>query len=305
MSLHIKTPLLLSTAISAHSGRSIWLKMEAMQPTGSFKLRGIGHACEVHAANGAKRFISSSGGNAGLAVAYAGRKLSIPVIVVVPESTSQRAIDLLKLEQAEVNIHGESWQEANELALSLVTNSDAFLHPFDNPLVWKGHSTMIDEINDYDLKPDAIVLSVGGGGMLSGVAEGLDKNNWKDVPILAVETEGAASFHHAINTGNPVQIEKITSVASTLGAKIICQNAYNLSKELSIQSVLVSDQDALVACKNFLNDHRILVEPACGASLSIAYQHAEKLKEFNNVLIVVCGGVTATIDQINDWSMKI
>ena len=302
MSLHIQTPLLQSSSISAHAGRSIWLKMETMQPSGSFKLRGIGHACEVYAGRGAKRFISSSGGNAGLAVAYSGRKLNIPVTVVVPETTSQKAIDLLKLEQANVKVHGVTWQEANELALSLIGDEEAFLHPFDNPLLWQGHSTMIDEVYDFGLKPDAIVLSVGGGGMLSGVAEGIKKNGWEDIPIFAVETRGAASFHEAINAGNPVQLEIITSVASTLGAKKVCQNAYDLTNELSIQSILVSDQDALNSCRRFLDDHRVVVEPACGASLSIVYQHAEKLKKYENVLIIVCGGVTATVNQINEWA---
>src|SRR5690348_7859379 len=89
--LHIETPLLESRPLSALSGATVWLKMEALQPTGSFKIRGIGLACEEHAGRGVRRFISSSGGNAGIAVAYAGRHLHIPVTVVVPRSTSERA----------------------------------------------------------------------------------------------------------------------------------------------------------------------------------------------------------------------
>ena len=82
--LHIETPLFESRPLSILAGRSVWLKMEALQPPGSFKIRGIGFACQEYARRGAKRFISSSGGNAGITVAYAGRYLSIPVIVVVP-----------------------------------------------------------------------------------------------------------------------------------------------------------------------------------------------------------------------------
>ena len=89
--MFIETPLLESRALSERLGKSIWLKMEAMQPTGSFKARGISHACAVYKERGAERFVSSSGGNAGLAVAYAGRKLGVPVLVVVPETTSERA----------------------------------------------------------------------------------------------------------------------------------------------------------------------------------------------------------------------
>src|SRR6266571_5306111 len=98
MPLHIQTPLLISTPISAAFGHQVLLKMDALQPSGSFKMRGIGHACEVYAARGAKRFVSSSGGNAGIAVAVAGRQLGIPVTVVVPETTGARARDILKSE---------------------------------------------------------------------------------------------------------------------------------------------------------------------------------------------------------------
>lgn len=138
MTLHIPTPLIESRPLSLAAGRNIWLKLDALQPCGSFKLRGVGHACEVHYARGARHLVSSSGGNAGLAVAYAGRKLGVPVTVVVPETTTERAKELLRLENAKVLVHGSSWQEANELALTLVGAGDAFIHPFDDPLLWAG-----------------------------------------------------------------------------------------------------------------------------------------------------------------------
>ena len=304
MTLHTQTPLVESRPMSLSSGRSIWLKLDALQPPGSFKIRGIGLACETHRERGARRFVSSSGGNAGLAVAYAGRVLAIPVTVVVPETTSERAKELLLRENAEIIVHGVSWQEANDFALSLLGASDAFLHPFDDPLLWQGHATIVDEVFRSGLKPDAIVLSVGGGGLLSGVAEGLRRNGWGDLPILAVETEGAASFHAAIEAGHPVELAGITSIATSLGAKRVCERAVYWSQEHQILSVVVSDQSALSACEAFLADHRVLVEPACGASLSLAYEKAPELDPFGTILIVACGGATATIDQIRQWSAR-
>lgn len=304
MTLHIETPLVESRQLSLSSGRSVWLKLDALQPPGSFKIRGVGLACETYVSRGARRLVSSSGGNAGLAVAYAGRLLSIPVVVVVPETTSDRAKELLRLENAEVMVHGASWQEANEYALSLLGSSDAFIHPFDDPLLWQGHATMIDEVARSGLKPDAVVLSVGGGGLLSGVAEGLHRNGWGHIPILAVETEGAASFHEANKAGHPVQLEEIKSVATSLGAKRVCDKAVQWSKEHPIRSILVSDQSALSSCERFLADHRLLVEPACGASLALPYEKTSELEQFNTVLVIVCGGATATIDQIRQWSEK-
>ncbi|MDK8464766.1 pyridoxal-phosphate dependent enzyme [Marinobacter sp. SS13-12] len=301
MKLHIETPLIESRAMSTITGRSVWIKLEALQPPGSFKIRGIGHACETYLAQGARKFVSSSGGNAGLAVAYAGRRLGVPVTVVVPETTTERAKELLQLEQAEVIVHGASWQEANALAQSLVGASDAFLHPFDDPLLWQGHATLIDEVFRSGLKPDAVVLSVGGGGLLSGVMEGLHRNGWSDIPVFAVETTGAASFHAAVSAGHTVELERITSIATSLGAKRVCEKAFQWSKDHPIHSVVVSDQSALSACERFLADHRILVEPACGASLAMAYENAPDLESFSNILVVVCGGATSTIDQIREW----
>ena len=304
MTLYIETPLVASRSLSLIAGRSVWLKLEALQPSGSFKIRGIAHACETCMARGARRFISSSGGNAGLAVAYAGRTLGVPVTVVVPETTTDRAQELLHREEADVIVRGVSWQEANDYAQSLIGATDAFLHPFDDPLLWEGHATLIDEVFRSGLVPDAIVLSVGGGGLLSGVVEGLHRNGWDDIPVFAVETEGTASFHEALAAGHPVELERITGVATSLGAKRVCERAVESAKRHPIQGVVVSDRSALAACERFLADHRMLVEPACGASLAVVYENLPVLEGFETVLVVVCGGATATIDQIREWVGK-
>lgn len=304
MTLHIQTPLYESRPMSASAGCQLWLKLDALQPCGSFKLRGVGHACEVHHARGARHFVSSSGGNAGLAVAYAGRCLGVAVTVVVPETTTARARELLALEGAKVIVHGASWQEANELAQSLVGPDDAFIHPFDDPLLWAGHASLIDEVAQAGEKPDAVVLSVGGGGLLCGVIEGLRRNGWHDVPVIAVETHGAASFHAAVQAGQGVAIERIDSIATSLGAKRVCEQAVKELAAHPIHSVLVSDQQALQACERFLQDHRVLVEPACGAALALASEPAA-LAGYGKVLMVVCGGATATLAQIRQWSAAV
>jgi len=300
MTLHIPTPLIESRPLSLAAGRNIWLKLDALQPCGSFKLRGVGHACEVHYARGARHLVSSSGGNAGLAVAYAGRKLGVPVTVVVPETTTERAKELLRLENAKVLVHGSSWQEANELALTLVGAGDAFIHPFDDPLLWAGHASLVDEVVATGFKPDAVVLSVGGGGLLSGVVEGLQRNGWADVPVLAVETTGAASLHAAMQAGHTVALPRIASIAGSLGAKRVAEQALACTRRQPVHSHLVTDRAALEACERFLLDHRLLVEPACGAALALAYAPGA-LAQYQNVLMVVCGGATATLEQIQAW----
>ncbi len=298
MSLSIKTPLLHSLPLSQRVGANVWMKMEAMQPGGSFKIRGVGFACEQHHAQGAQRFISSSGGNAGLAVAYAGRRLGVPVIVVVPETTTARARSLLGLEGAEVIVHGKSWFEANELARSLQTAADAFIHPFDDPLLWQGHASMIDEVVADGVRPDAVVLSVGGGGLLAGVDEGLRRNGLDSVPVYAVETQGTASLQASINAGQLVEIPAVSGVATSLAARQVCRRAYEVSRERPVIPVQVTDQESVEACLAYLDDHRTLVEPACGASLAMLYGNKTPLDERSNVLVIVCGGSTATIESL-------
>lgn len=301
MHLHTHTPLIESRPLSVVTGNRVWLKLDALQPSGSFKLRGIGAACQEYARRGKRRFISSSGGNAGIAVAYAGRRLSIPVTVVVPETTTARARALIEAEHATVIVHGKAWHEANTLALSLLGDDDAFLHPFDDPLLWQGHATLVDELACEAFRPDAIVLSVGGGGLYAGIVEGLRRNNWNDIPVITVETAGADALAQSLRQGKRVALDSITSVATSLGAQQVCEHAWAISRTHPTHSTVVDDRAALDACERFLDDHRILVEPACGASLALAYRQAQVLQRFEQVLVVVCGGVTATIDQIRQW----
>ncbi len=300
MSLHIETPLIESSTLSKQD-RTVWLKCESLQPVGSFKIRGIGFACKTYATRGAKHVISSSGGNAGIAVAYAGRKLGIAVTVVVPESTTERAKAIILQQGATLVVQGASWQEANAHAQSLRHDESAFLHPFDDPLLWQGHASMIDEVAKAGVVPDVVVLSVGGGGLLAGVVEGLQRNGWPNVPIIAVETQGAASLAGAIAAKARIELPAITSIATSLGAKQIAARAFELTQTYPIESALVSDLDAVMACERFLDDHRMLVEPACGAALAVAYSDAPALQRYANVLMIVCGGVTATLAQIQQW----
>lgn len=305
MPLHIESPLLQSRSLSILSGKSVWLKFDALQPSGSFKLRGIGAVCEEYARQGKTRFISSSGGNAGIAVAYAGRQLSIPVTVVVPETTTLRAKSLIEQEGASVIVHGASWMEANALAQSMLDASSAFVHPFDNPTIWAGHATMIDEVARANVSFDSVIVSVGGGGLLSGVIEGLRRNGLGHVPVVAMETEGADSLARSVEAGAQIELDAITSVATSLGAKKVCANAFEATRSHDVRCHVVTDLEALDACENFLLDHRVLVEPACGATLAAIYSRNQSIiAEFKAPLAIVCGGATATHEQIQKWRGK-
>ncbi len=289
--LHIQTPLIESRALSALLGRPVWLKLENTQPSGSFKLRGIGHACQWHVRQGATGFVSSSGGNAGLAVAYCGRKLGVPVTVVVPETATARAKELIRMEEASVIVRGAAWDQAHRYAQTLASASTPLIHPFDDPLLWAGHASLIDEVAQAGLRPDLMVCSVGGGGLLQGMLTGLDRQGWQDTAVLAVETEGAASFQAALQAGHPVTLSSTATIANSLAAARVCDAVVQAARSHNVRSVLVSDAQALSACQRFANDHRMLVEPACGAALAALYETVPAAADAQSVLVVVCGGV--------------
>ena len=289
--LHIQTPLIESRALSALLGRPVWLKLENTQPSGSFKLRGIGHACQWHVRQGAPGFVSSSGGNAGLAVAYCGRKLGVPVTVVVPETATARAKELIRMEEASVIVRGAAWDQAHRYAQTLASASTPLIHPFDDPLLWAGHASLIDEVAQAGLRPDLMVCSVGGGGLLQGMLTGLDRQGWQDTAVLAVETEGAASFQAALQAGHPVTLSSTATIANSLAAARVCDAVVQAARSHNVRSVLVSDAQALSACQRFANDHRMLVEPACGAALAALYETVPAAADAQSVLVVVCGGV--------------
>lgn len=299
--MNTKIPCIKSNKLSELNNCNVWLKMESSQPTGSFKQRSIGNACQQYAKRGAKKFISSSGGNAGISAAYMGNKLSIPVTVVVPETTSSQAINLMQQENAEVIVHGKSWVEANDLALTYVNSEAVYIHPFDDQYLWEGVAHIIDEVISDGVRPDAVILSVGGGSLLSGISQGLIKN-LLNIPIYAVETEGTASLNASIRAGKHAKLDEVTGIATTLAAKQVCENAFKVSQAEQVISLTVSDKEALLACFNFLDDHRTLVEPACGATLSILYNKKLSFSPTDNVLVIVCGGATVTLEQLFKYS---
>ena len=297
MALHQATPLIESLPLS-RPGQQAFLKLEAVQPGGSFKIRGIGRACELQAARGCRRFVCASGGNAGLAVAYSGRQLRIPVLVVVPETTSERAIQLLQTEGAEVLVQGPSFAEAHTHALTLMSSGDAYIHPYDDQIVWQGHATLVDELVAERVAFDGLVLSVGGGGLLCGLLEGLHRHHLQQLPVFAVETVGAAALNLSIRQGQRVSLPAIDSIASSLGAKQICERAWEWLHEHEIHSLTVTDAEALNACRRFLDDHRLLVEPACGATLAAGYLQSPELQSCERLVYIVCGGSGVTLEQL-------
>ncbi|NWV53274.1 SDSL protein, partial [Daphoenositta chrysoptera] len=297
---HVVSPILESLPLSKAGGTKVFMKLENVQPSGSFKIRGIGHLCQDAARKGCRHFVCSSGGNAGLAAAYSARKLGLPITVVVPSSSGPTPVRKLEELGATVEIYGKVWDDANRRAQELVKAEGwVSIHPFDHPLVWEGHASLVRELKDsLEAKPGAIVVAVGGGGLLAGVVAGLHQVGWQDVPIIAAETRGAHSFHEALKAGRLVTLPDITSVAKCLGAKTVAARALECAQECQVISQVVEDTEAVRAVEQFLDDERMLVQPACGAALAVLYsgrlqrlQSEGRLRApLASAVVVVCGG---------------
>jgi L-serine/L-threonine ammonia-lyase len=300
--LHISTPLLLHPALSARLGKQVWLKMENLQPSGSFKLRGIGALCQRAVLRGAHHLVCPSGGNAGAAAAVAGAALGVTSTIVVPRTTHETVCDKLRMLGADVRVRGGVWDEANEEALRLCRDAAAvYVPPFDHPDIWDGNASLIDEVVAQGARFDAVVCAVGGGGLMCGMLQGLHRNGLADIPLLAIETEGAASLHAAMQAGELVTLPAITSLATSLGARRIAQQAYDWTRRHDVRSVVVSDRQALDACLHFADDMRALVEPACGAALALVYGNLPALAAFKQPLVVVCGGLAVDLAKLESW----
>ena len=276
--------------------------MESHQPSGSFKIRGIGHLCTQYAQQGCKGFVSSSGGNAGLAVAYGGKTLMIPTTVFVPKTTPMHVRERMRDLNAVVLEHGEVWDECDVYARAYAQHHGmAYIHPFDDPAIWEGHASIIHELQKQIAKPDLIICSVGGGGLLCGIAEGLWQCGWKDVPIAAIETKGAASLQASVEADTLIEIERIRSIAKTLGARKVAAKALEWTRKHPISCIQVSDQQTVHACLDILDTVKVLVEPACSASYAVLDTDHPLINSAQCIVVVLCGGSGVDYDTLTKW----
>lgn len=319
-----ETPLIHSSILSKHAGCQIYLKLENLQPSGSFKSRGIGNFLRSHlqSADAEHRqkthFYSSSGGNAGLACVHAAVTLGVAATIVVPMTTSQYTMDKMRAAGAtQVLQEGASWYECDEYLRETVIprakqagELPVYVPPFDAEEIWDGHATLVKELSTQmgsEQGPDAIICSVGGGGLFCGIIRGLEEVGLANTPVFAVETEGADSLALSLRNGQLSTLPAITSIATTLGARTVAPQAYQYAQRPSVTSVVLTDHEAMEGCVRFADDERIMVEAACGVSMALCYGNRLKtylptLTETSRVVMVVCGGSNITAGTLAKWA---
>lgn len=270
-------------------------------------------------------FYCSSGGNAGLACATSALSLGRKATIVIPTLT--KPLMKRKLQALGVEVHqiGDNWPQADRYLRESLLAKDpngVYVPPFDHPDIWDGASSIVAELREQmrEQPIHGIVCSVGGGGLLNGIMQGVDTaSSWPADTrprVLAVETVGADSLNASVRAGEHVTIPGITSIATSLGATRVSDKTWQWTRQCPdvLESLAVSDADAAVSCVRFADDARILVEPACGATLAVAYNGELRQRlgkglsdeewAMRNVVLEVCGGSGVTLDMLADYKEK-
>lgn len=291
---HIRrTPLLSATRLGYAAGvGSLSLKCESFQKTGSFKVRGALNAVLLLSpAQRARGVITVSAGNHAQAVAYASQIGGVRATVVMPAKASPLKVAASRGYGADVVLHGASGIEAFAHAHELEKERGlVFVHPFDDTAVLAGAGTLGLELTDDDrAEMDIAVISIGGGGLISGIASALRARVPK-LRIVGVEPEGAAAMRKSLDAGRPLRLEKIETIADGLAAPMAGELTFPIVRDLVDDVVLVNDDEIRAAMRDLLSSAKLVAEPAAAAALAAVTAGRIGAGRDSRVVAVISGG---------------
>ncbi|MFQ5712227.1 MAG: threonine ammonia-lyase [Candidatus Geothermarchaeales archaeon] len=284
------TPMEASRTFSQITGGEVYLKLENIQRTGSFKIRGAYYILtRLIRERGIESCIAASAGNHAQGVAYAASKAGITSTVVMPESTPAAKIMATKGYGAKVILHGASYKDAYERALEIHSEKkSAFIHPFDEPEIIAGQGTIgVEMINDMpDL--DVVAVPVGGGGLISGVSVAV-KNLKPRVKVYGVQSAGAPSMARSLEEGKIVSVPLTATIADGIAVDKPGEHTFKIVRELVDDVVTVGDEAIAHAMFMLLERSKLVVEPA-GATGLAALLTGKIDVEGRKVGVVISGG---------------
>ncbi|MFD3825965.1 threonine/serine dehydratase, partial [Streptomyces sp. NPDC058625] len=261
----VRTPTVPSPGLSALLGAPVTAKLELLQRTGSFKARGaVAKLLSLSEAERAAGVVAVSGGNHGIAVAVMAAALDVKATVVMPRSAPARAVEVAETAGASVRLT-DDMDGAFALMTRLRQEGLALVHPFDDPVVIAGQGTVGLEFADDAGDLTDVVVSVGGGGLISGVAAALRARR-PGIRIWGVETEGAQAMSEALAAGGPVPVA-LSSIVSTLSAPTVSQLTYEHVSALVTEVLVVPDREAVRGSLDLADHAKVWTEPAAGALL--------------------------------------
>lgn len=271
----------------------VWFKCEFMQHTGTFKARGALNRILASKERGELRpnvgVVVASGGNAGLANAYAAAQLGVPATVFVPAAAPEVKVQKLKAIGATVVQGGAEYAEAYQTAVAYAGETGAvYCHAYDQPEIAAGAGTVGSELLEQLPGGETVLVAVGGGGLMAGIAAAVEGH----AKVVAVEPHGAPTLHAALAAGEPVDVAVSGVAADSLGARRIGDIGFSVAVRTGVESLLVSDDHIVAARTQLWNAYRIVVEHGAAAAYAALTSGAYVPRRNERVAVVLCGANT-------------
>ncbi|MBU3187824.1 threonine ammonia-lyase [Clostridium estertheticum] len=294
----LKTGLIYSDVFSNESGNSVYIKPENLQITGAFKLRGAyNKLCSLTSSERERGVIASSAGNHAQGVAYSAQKLGILATIVMPKTTPLIKVEATKSYGATVVLFGDCYDEAYTEAKRLEKEHNyVFVHPFDDLDVMYGQGTIACEIVEEIKDIDCILVPVGGGGLIAGIALAAKALN-PSIKIIGVEPEGAKAMKDSIDCKKVVHLETVCTIADGVAVKKPGDLSFEIIRNYVDEIVTVSDFDIMESFLLLLEKHKLIAE----ASGALSFAGLKKIKERGKKVACVLSG--GNIDVVTISSM--
>lgn len=286
-----KTPCARSEMLSRQTGQSIFLKLENLQMTGSFKERGaLNRIATLTPEQAAKGVVAASAGNHAQGVAYHATRRGIRSVIVMPLATPLVKVQATRGFGAEVILHGANYDEACEDATRRArTEGMIFIHPFDDPLVIAGQGTIGLELLEQIEGLEAVVVPIGGGGLIGGIACAV-KSLRPEVRVVGVQTSRLPSMQRALRAGGPTTLEPATTIADGIAVRRAGDLTYPLVQRYVDEIVTVDEDEIASAILTLLEREKTLAEGAGAAALAAVLQRRTGLPAYTKIAVLVCGG---------------
>jgi len=282
-----RTPTYHSVVFSKRTGAEVYLKLECFQPVGAFKIRGtVNKICSLSPSELKKGLLTASSGNHGVSLAYAAKIYGTKAVVVVPENAVTEKVEAIKSYGAEIIKYGRDYEEAYSKALEIQKKTKmTFVHPFNDPFVIAGQGTIGLELLEDTPDLDTIIVPIGGGGLISGIAVAA-KTLKPNIKIIGVQAEGAPAIYRSWKAGKIVEIDSVKTVADGLVARKPLDLTFKIIKKCVDDIILVTDQEIGEAVLALLREAHILAEPSGATSLAaLLFKYHSEPREKAAVII--------------------
>ena len=285
-----RTALLRADGVAPAAGAAVALKLENTQVTGSFKPRGIVNAVLSLPRDRLERgVITMSAGNTAIALAYAAHVARAKATVVMPQGAPRSKVDAVRELGGEIVFHPDRVTLGERLSAERERTGATLVHPHEDPEVLAGHGTLALEILEDEPTVSLVVVAVGGGGLIAGIAAALAERAPR-VRVVGVETRGAPTMRSALQNGAPKRLDRIDTIADGLTAPIAGRAAFEIVRQCVADVVLVDDGAVREAMRVLAREAKQVVEPAGATALAGLLSGAVQVRERERVVVLVSGG---------------